>query len=184
MDQTPRSKPSRTVLARGRFLRLIDNDGWEYAERTRGTGVVAVLAVTDDDCLLLTEQYRPAVRAVVIDLPAGLAGDVDQGEDLVVAAARELHEETGFVADVWTRLATIPTSPGLTSETVTIFLAERLRRTAAGGGIDDESITVHTIPLASIATDLQQQSAMAKLIDPKVFAGLWLRTNAAPGAHS
>jgi len=166
-----------TVLGEGRYLRLVEAGGWEFAERTRAGGIVAVVAVTDDERLVLTEQHRPAVKTSVIDLPAGLASDADEfhGEDEQTAAARELEEETGFAAQSWTKLVTVPTSPGLTSETVTLFLAEQLHRTGEGGGDMSEDITVHLIPLAELAAWLDQQTQTGRLIDPKIYAGLWLR---------
>ena len=50
------------VLAEGRWLRLIDDDGWEYAERTGSRGVAVIVAVTDDSELLLVEQ-RPRAQS-------------------------------------------------------------------------------------------------------------------------
>ena len=180
MNDRPVSVRDTTLLGRGRFLRLVERNGWEYVERARGTGVVAIVAVTDDGRLLLTEQYRPAVDAPVIDLPAGLVGDEDGAtdEDLETAAARELREETGYEARSWKVITTSPTSPGLTSETVTLFLAEHLDRTGDGGGEATEAITVHTVSLAELPTWLQNQSDTLRLIDPKVYAGLWLREHA------
>ncbi len=177
MRDRPPTVRKAALLGAGRYLQLVDEDGWEFAERTRGTGVVAVVAVTDDERLVLTEQFRPVVNAGVIDLPAGMAGDADEfvGESFQTAAARELEEETGFEAASWTRLATVPTSPGLTSETVTLFLAEHLSRTGSGGGDAGESITVHAAPLADLSEWLAQRTDAGQLIDPKVYAGLWLR---------
>ncbi len=177
MHDRPPTDRKEALLGVGRYLRLVDVDGWEFAERTRGSGVVAIVAVTDDHCLVLTEQYRPAVKADVIDLPAGMVGDADEfvGEHFQTAAARELEEETGFQAALWTRLVTVPTSPGLTSETVVLFLAEHLSRTGSGGGDAGESIRVHIVPLSDLPDWLQRRTDAGQLIDPKVYAGLWLR---------
>ena len=78
------------VLGEGRWLRLVDDGGWEYAERSGSNGVVVIVAVTDDDRLVLVEQYRPAVKARVIEAPAGLVGDLAgyEDEDRLAAASR------------------------------------------------------------------------------------------------
>jgi ADP-ribose pyrophosphatase len=92
------SKP--IVVAQGKFLRLQSIDGWEYVERGNASAVVGILAITDENRLLLVEQYRPAVGKRVVELPAGLAGDSKEhrGERPEVAAERELLEETGYRA--------------------------------------------------------------------------------------
>jgi ADP-ribose pyrophosphatase len=103
-----RSKP--VVLGAGHWLRLVHVDGWEFVERVKATGVVAIVAVTPDGELILTEQFRRSVNGRVIDLPAGLAGDGPESEELVTAARRELIEETGYDARRFTLLAHAPTS--------------------------------------------------------------------------
>ncbi len=50
---------TRRVIAQGRFLQLVNNNGWEYVERAKASGVVAVIAVTVEQQLILTEQFRP-----------------------------------------------------------------------------------------------------------------------------
>lgn len=178
MNDSHDSARRRTVLGQGRFLTLIDEGGWEFAERARGNGVVAVMAVTEDGCLVLTEQYRPAVKRFVIDLPAGLVADTQEfaGEALHTAAGRELEEETGFRAESFTFVTTLPTSPGVTSETVTLLAADQLGRTGNGGGDAGEEITVHVVALNEIRSWLSQQQDAARLIDPKVYAALWLKS--------
>ena len=140
---------ARDVLAEGRFLRLIKEDGWEWAERTNASGVVVVVALTPEGRVLLVEQHRPPVRGRVIELPAGLAGDLSGAEDeaLEVAARRELEEETGWTAARIVRLTAGPVSAGMTSESLTFLRAEGLRRCGAGGGDETEDIVVHEIPL-------------------------------------
>jgi ADP-ribose pyrophosphatase len=165
---------SRHVLAEGNYLRLVTSDGWDYAERVHASGAVVVVAVTDDDRLLLTEQYRVPVAARVIELPAGIAGDEPdtRSEPLQSAARRELLEETGFEADELVELTQGPPSAGLSSEVVTFFHATGLRRVHQGGGVHREAIRVHAIPLDEVPDWLEEKRREGLLIDPKVYAGL------------
>src|SRR3954466_8035940 len=87
-------------------------------------GAVAVVALDDEGMVVLVNQYRPAVRARFDELPAGLL-DVD-GEPAVIAAQRELAEETGLAADEWHVLVDLHSSPGMTDEAVRIYLARGL----------------------------------------------------------
>ncbi|MBW3539783.1 MAG: NUDIX hydrolase [Planctomycetes bacterium] len=166
------------ILAEGRYLRLVSRGGWEFTERRRSSGVVVVIVVTADAHAVLTEQFRPAVGRRVIDWPSGLAGDTAavSDEPLHAAAARELEEETGYRAGRLTQLWDCPTSPGLTSEIVTYFLAEGLQKVTAEGSDTSESITVHEVPLDRIDAWLTAQRVAGAYIDPKVYAGLYLAT--------
>jgi ADP-ribose pyrophosphatase len=167
--------PKREILGTGQFLRLVREGRWEFAERTNTNGAVAIIAVTKDRRLVLTEQYRPAVRKDVIDLPAGLSGDVagTQGEALSVSALRELEEETGYTAKNMKHVASCCSSPGLSSEIITYFLCRNVTKIGDGGGVEHEQIVVHTPTLASIRPWLSRQISAGKLIDAKVFLGLY-----------
>jgi len=168
------------VLATGRYLRLVAQGHWEYAERTTASGAVAIVAVTDSRRLVLIEQFRIPLGCPVIELPAGLAGDVpedaalDPAIALANAAHRELLEETGYEAEQMRCLADGPTSAGLTSEIVTFFHATGLRRTQTGGGDEHEAITVHEPPLDELHAWLAARAAAGAAIDPKIYAGLYL----------
>ncbi len=168
--------PPSTILAEGKYLRLVARGHWEYAERTTATGAVAIVAITDSQRLVLVEQYRIPVGANVIELPAGLAGDVvtAEPESLTTTAERELLEETGYQAGAMRLLSAGPTSAGLSSEVVTFFHATGLRKVHDGGGDPHEQITVHEQPLDTLDDWLQKQSVAGTLIDPKIFAGLYL----------
>jgi ADP-ribose pyrophosphatase len=88
-------------------------------------GAVVVLAIDDQDRVVILRQYRHAVQRRMIQLPAGKLDE--PGEDPLDAAKRELREETGLAADEWTHLLTTFASPGITSETHALFLARGLR---------------------------------------------------------
>jgi ADP-ribose pyrophosphatase len=168
------------TLANGKHLRLLRRRGWEYVERCDIAGVVAIVALTAEQQLVLVEQYRPPVGSNVIELPAGLAGDSPQtdGEPLERAARRELWEETGFRAGSMRCLFTGPSSAGLSSEQLTFFLTLDARREGAGGGDAGEQITVHTVALEQVPAWLDRQAAQGRAIDLKIYAGLFAAHNA------
>jgi ADP-ribose pyrophosphatase len=90
-------------------------------------GAVAVLALNEKDEVLLIKQYRAPVNQYLYEMPAGLR-DHD-GEDDLVAAKRELAEETDYQATDWSHLHSFYTTPGSSSEIIEIFLAQNLSRT-------------------------------------------------------
>lgn len=92
------------------------------------TGAVAVLAMDDDDNVLLIQQYRHPVRSRDWELPAGLL-DI-AGEDPLTAAQRELAEEADLVAQRWDLLSDIMVSPGGSSEVIRVYLARGVSATA------------------------------------------------------
>lgn len=166
------------VLGEGGFLRLVERDGWELVERTDAHDVVVIVAVTPAGELLLVEQWREPVRNRVVELPAGLAGDEEEGpEPLEEAAVRELLEETGYRAESWERLSLGPPSAGLSSEVVTFLRAREIRRVGEGGGVGGEEIQLHRVPLEEVPGWLEARAAEGRLVDPKVWAGLWFATS-------
>jgi ADP-ribose pyrophosphatase len=166
------------VLWRGKFLRIMKSGRWEYADRVGATGAVVIVGVTDGGHMIMTEQFRIPVNQRVIELPAGIAGDIpgQEGEELAIAARRELLEEAGYEAFGMELLFPGPPSAGLASEVVTFFKATGLRKVAKGGGEGHEDITVHEIPLSEIDAWLRRKSADGLLVDPKVYTGLYFVT--------
>ena len=110
----------------------------------------------------------------MIELPAGLVGDVDAGESLIVAAERELIEETGFAAREMVALAEGPIAVGVSDEMISFFHARAPKRVGAGGGDASEQITTHEVPLAELRRFLTDRAAAGLAVDPKIYAGLFL----------
>jgi ADP-ribose pyrophosphatase len=173
----------KQILARGKFVNFVTRDGWEYVERTEISGIVGIVAVTDAGKLVLVEQFRPPLDASVIELPAGLAGDSPEhrGEELVIAARRELLEETGYSCREMIELATGASSAGITDELITLFRAVGLAKTGMGEGDGYEKITVHEVPVGEVVSWLAEQVRGGKRVDMKVYSGLYF---AAAGSGS
>jgi ADP-ribose pyrophosphatase len=158
---------------KGRYLSLVERRGWEFAARP--VPVVAVLlAWPDDRRLLLVEQYREPVEKRVIELPAGLVGDLAEHEDETVfdAAFRELLEETGYKAERVEEIMRCPTSAGMTNETAVFLAASGLQRVGEGGGDSSEEIVVHEIERDELDAWLRARYAEGVAIDPKVYTAL------------
>jgi 8-oxo-dGTP pyrophosphatase MutT (NUDIX family) len=131
-------------LVRGSF---VAPDG-ETFERSfvRSPGAVAVVAVSAGHVALI-RQYRPALDRVIWEIPAGMRDQ--EGEDVVVAAQRELSEETGASGGRWRELATIVQAPGLTDAGMTIFLADDVvRGEPRPEGPEERAMTLHWVPCA------------------------------------
>jgi ADP-ribose pyrophosphatase len=167
--------PDTTTLYDGKYIRMVRQGKWEFVQRKNLSGIVGIVAVTDDRKLVLVEQYRPPVGKNVVELPAGLAGDVagSEQEDLADAARRELLEETGYEAKEMTYLAAGAASAGIVNEVITLYRATGLKKTGAGAGDGDEKITTHEVPLVDVERWLAAQVAAGKLVDLKVYSGLY-----------
>ena len=176
MNEQPDPAEGKPVVFAGRYIEVLAHDGWEYVRRRNCGGAVAIVAVTDQKRLLLVEQFRVPLGGRAIELPAGLAGDAAAHVDeaLATAAQRELIEETGYRAAELTALAGGRSSPGLTDEAITIFLATGLQRTGDGGGDASENITVHEVALDEVDNWLAERQQRGANIDFKVYAGLYL----------
>ena len=164
----------KQIVWQGKFLQVAMRGTYECVERRGISGIVGIIAVTEDGRLILVEQFRPPVQANVIELPAGLAGDDagGEGESLETAARRELFEETGYEARTMRAVAVGAASAGMSDELITLMLAGDVTRTGPGGGDQHESITVHEVPLTNLLEWLRQRQAEGAVIDVKVYSAL------------
>jgi ADP-ribose pyrophosphatase len=113
--------------------RVVVEDTLEFADDSRiewiyfkTSGAVAVFALTGDNKVILTKQYRHPMRKIIVDLPAG---GIDKGETPEQAALRELEEETGFTTEKLEWLGRFSWAPSNMEGCVEIFLAKDLRPT-------------------------------------------------------
>lgn len=97
-------------------------------------GAAAMVPVDDDGKVLLLQQYRYAVGEDLWEVPAGT---LDDGEDPLVCAQRELAEEAGQQATTWTALGDIVTVPGFCDERIWVFLAQGLSAAEAEADVDE-----------------------------------------------
>jgi len=163
------------TLHEGRWLSLRKRGRWEYAERNNPGGAVIILAVTPGDKVLFVEQYRVSILQNTIEMPAGLVGDmVDQAdESALLAAQRELEEETGYRCQRVEFIHRGPSSSGMSTEMITFVRAWDLQKIGPGGGDETENIVVHEVPRREAGAWLFARAAEGYSIDPKLFAGLW-----------
>ncbi|WP_175409229.1 NUDIX hydrolase [Streptomyces sp. TRM64462] len=115
-------------------------------------GSVAVLALDDEDRVVVLRQYRHPVRHKLWEIPAGLL-DVP-GENPLRAAQRELYEEAHIKAEDWRVLTDVYTTPGGCDEAVRVFLARDL--SAADGerfevSEEEADMELARVPLGELA---------------------------------
>ena len=147
---------SSTPVFRGRVISLrtdelrMSDGAVSRREIVEHPGAVGVLALDEQDQVVLVRQYRHPVGAYLDELPAGLL-DVD-GEPALAAAQRELYEEAGLRAARWDVLVDLHTSPGMTDEAIRVYLARELSEVPAAERFQPEheelTMTVSRVPLA------------------------------------
>jgi len=158
------------VMWEGRFITAKREGKWEYVSRSRGIKAAVILAI-EAGHVLLVEQYRVPLGKNCIELPAGLVGDHDDkaDEDSALAAIRELEEETGYRAETMENCGEYYSSPGMVSESFSLFRADGLSKVSAGGGVDGENITVHRVALAELNEFLDQKRREGAGIDVRLL---------------
>lgn len=138
-------------------------------EYIRHPGAVAVVPLFDDGRVLLERQFRYPHGREFVEIPAG---KLDPGEPHLETAQRELLEETGYVAEEWTRLGVIHTSIAYTDEAIELFLARKLTRQERK--LDDgEFLEIFDVPFPEAIAMVRD----GRITDAKSVAGLlWVQT--------
>jgi 8-oxo-dGDP phosphatase len=137
----------------------------EYVDHT---GAVAILAIDDDERVLLIRQYRHPIRARDWEIPAGLLDD--DGEEPLDAAKRELAEEADVAAERWNVLADYVNSPGGSNEAVRVYLArgitdvDAFERQAEEADIEVRWVSLDEALQAVLSRDLQNPSTVVGVL--------------------
>ncbi len=172
MDLTEKQLDSQ-VMYNGGFIEVIKDavllpDGsTSTREYITHPGAVAILALLDNGNLVMERQYRYPLHREFIELPAG---KIDDGEDILITAQRELLEETGYLASEWTHLTTAWPCIGYSDERMEYFLARGLKH--EGSNLDDgEFLEVFELSLSDAIDWIRR----GKINESKTIVGLfWL----------
>jgi 8-oxo-dGDP phosphatase len=143
-------------------------------------GAVGIVALDDEDRVVMLRQYRHPIGEHLWELPAGLR-DVD-GEPPLETARRELAEEVQLAADRWSLLTTHYPSPGFCDELVVLYLAEGLSEAARPDGFTVEheelDMTVERVPLADAVQQVFDGTIRNSLAIIGVLAAAQVRATA------
>ncbi len=124
-------------------------------------GAVCIIALTDENKIVMVEQYRKALERSIVEIPAG---KLEKGEEPLKTAERELEEETGYVCEKMDHLISFYTSPGFADELVHVFLAQHLSKKENAASLDeDEFVEVLELTLEEAERYVQE----GKIYDAK-----------------
>ncbi|WP_342512320.1 NUDIX hydrolase [Sporosarcina sp. FSL K6-1522] len=139
-------------------------------ELIKHPGAVSVIAITDDNKLVLVEQYRKALERSLIEIPAG---KIDPGEAPEITAVRELEEETGYGAKDFRYIQSFATSPGFADEIIHLYLARGLYKIDnPAAGDEDEFIDLLEVTIE----EAEELVASGEIYDAKTaFAVLYAK---------
>lgn len=162
------------VVYENRWIRVREDavvrpDGGEgiYGVVEMISPAVFVVALTDADEVVLVAQERYTIGTRSLEVPAGAT----DGEDALVAARRELREETGLVAAEWRALGRMNALNGIANAPELVFLATRLAPAPEGDARDEEGITeVLRVPFAEVL----RMIAAGEIVDGETIAALAL----------
>lgn len=167
-------------ILKGRFLHAFRDtvrlsDGREATrEYVIHPGAVMVIAQLDDGQLVMERQYRYPMKAVMVEFPAG---KLDQGENSLECARRELREETGYTARQWARAGVMHPVISYSTEFIDIWFARDLR--LGDRKLDDgELLDVFT----ARPEELLMWCSDGRVTDAKTLAGLLWLQNVSSGA--
>ena len=139
-------------------------------EIVKHPGAVAVIAITDDQKIVLVEQYRKALERSIIEIPAG---KMEPNEEPIITAQRELEEETGYGCQELVYIQSFATSPGFADEVIHLYAAQQLFKIESPqAGDEDEFIELLHVTIE----EAEALVAAGDIFDAKTaFAVLWAK---------
>ncbi|WHY90413.1 NUDIX hydrolase [Neobacillus cucumis] len=126
-------------------------------------GAVAIIAITNENKIVMVEQYRKALERTIVEIPAG---KLEKGEDPALCAHRELEEETSYVCESLELLTSFYTSPGFADEIIHVYLAKGLSKKENSAALDeDEFVNIEELTLDEAIQYMKDQ----KIYDAKTI---------------
>ena len=132
----------------------------------RSPDAVVIVAIDDEDNILLVSQHRAGAGMHILECPAG---GIDYGESALDSARRELREETGFSSSTFTEIGSFWTIPGFASEKMFVFMATDLFYDPLAPDID-EDLELSKVQFTQIISDAGE----GKIVDAKTISALFL----------
>lgn len=167
------------VVYSGQWIRMLRRevrtpDGgvhhWELIDRRTHGPIVAIVAITEDDRVLLLRTFRVPARSWMLEVPAGLMDKA--GESPLETAKRELLEETGYASERWETLMRGPFNAGLTTDEIVYFIARDARRVQEPELEALEAMELLSVPRLELAHALMNPPPDTQ-VDVKLFSLLW-----------
>ena len=161
---------SEKVVYEGNFFKLVNvdvtlpNGKVGNRDMIKHPGACAIIPFIDNDTIILIEQFRKAINSSLLEIPAG---KLEKGEDIAVCAARELEEETGYIADTIDYLGKIALAPGYCDEYIHIYKATGL--TLKEKHCDDDEFT---IVKEFKLSDVKSMVKNGEIVDSKTICAL------------
>jgi ADP-ribose pyrophosphatase len=168
-EQEKKALLSSQTIYEGKVLR-VKQDTYQLHDRTRvfdiieHAGAVVIVPITAEGKIILVQQWRRAADEITIELPAGT---LEEGEDPLDCAKRELQEEISHAAKKWTPLGGFFSAPGYCTEYLHLFAAEDLHPSALEPD-DDEMIDTLTVSVGEVKHMVEQN----RIRDTKTVAGI------------
>ncbi len=134
-------------------------------EIVRHAPATAILAIDDQRRVIMIFQFRHALGKQIWEVPAGI---VEEGEEPLHCAQRELREETGFTASEWQSLGTMYTAAGFCDEVIHLFLARGLR-----SGVQSLDENEYLQPHAVALEKVEEMVAAGEIDDCKTIVSLY-----------
>ncbi len=151
--------------------KIVENGREVTRDVVRHNGSVVILAIDDakskrDPMIVMERQYRHAAKEYLLEVPAG---KMEEGEDALAGAKRELLEETGFKAKRWRKMVRYFASPGFLGEFMQVFVAEGLTLGDAQPEYD-EQLEIEMMPLSRVLAMIDE----GKIHDGKTLISVML----------
>ncbi|MFR0018452.1 MAG: NUDIX hydrolase [Paraclostridium sp.] len=144
----------------------VPKKGYQKREIIEHPGAVGIVAITDDNKVLLVRQFRKAIEKVLWEIPAG---KLEQGESPKDCAIRELKEETGYSANNMKLIHKFYTSSGFSNQKIYVYLATDLEKGECCLD-EDEFLELHEVSL----NDAYEMINKNDIEDAKTSIGLLL----------